>query len=58
MSLYYQANDTDYNSRGLYFGKIIQKARCHAVTKAFSLSKNMTHTSVKTEVTWSTRLIH
>jgi hypothetical protein len=44
---YYQANDPDYNGRGFYFGKIVQKARCHAVPKAFSLSKNTIHTTVK-----------
>jgi hypothetical protein len=53
-----QANDPDYNGRGFYFGKIVQKARCHAVPKAFPLSKNMKNATVKTEVTWSTRLIH
>jgi len=58
MSKYYQANDPDYNGRGFYFGKIVQKARCHAVPKAFPLSKNMIHATVKTEVTWSTRLIY
>jgi hypothetical protein len=58
MSKYSQASYLDYNGRGSYFGKIVQKARCHAVPKALPLSKNMIHATVKTEVTWSTRLIH
>jgi len=58
MAKYYKANDPDDNGRGFYFGKIVQKARCHAVPKTFSLSMYTVHTTVKTEVTWSTKLIH